>query len=63
MSGTRSGNRLAQIAEIRHTLNPVLVFFALIGSLFVFGLSGLFLGPFILIFSAAVFNHQRAPEI
>ncbi|MBK9038516.1 MAG: AI-2E family transporter [Bdellovibrionales bacterium] len=45
------------------TLNPVLVFFALIGSLFVFGLSGLFLGPFILIFSAAVFNHQRAPEI
>lgn len=45
------------------TLNPVLVFFALIGSLFVFGLSGLFLGPFILIFSAAVFNHQRTPEI
>jgi predicted PurR-regulated permease PerM len=40
-------------------LNPFFAFFALIGSLYLFGFSGLFIGPFILIFSATIFNRYK----
>lgn len=38
------------------SINPVLSFFALVGSLFVFGFAGLFLGPFILVFTTMIFK-------
>jgi predicted PurR-regulated permease PerM len=38
-----------------NSLNPVLCFFGLIGALYLFGFAGLFIGPFVLAFTSAVF--------
>jgi predicted PurR-regulated permease PerM len=45
------------------TLNPILCFFALIGSIFVFGFSGLFIGPFVLLFTSSVFKRYQIKKI
>ncbi|MDZ4660477.1 MAG: AI-2E family transporter [Pseudomonadota bacterium] len=44
------------ISNNKTNLNPFLSFFALIGSLFIFGFAGLFIGPFILVFTATLFK-------
>lgn len=41
------------------SLNSLLLFFALIGSLMLFGFSGLFIGPFVLVFSSAVLRRHK----
>ncbi len=42
------------ISSHQANLNPVLSFFAILGSLFMFGFAGLFIGPFVLIFASTL---------
>ncbi len=44
------------------SLNPVLCFFAIVGSLLTFGFSGLFIGPFILVFASLVFKKYKTVQ-
>ena len=50
------------IAGDESRLSPIICFFALIGSLLLFGFSGLFIGPFILIFVSSIISKYRSIE-